>query len=233
MNQVAIQVNNVTKIFGNAPTEFKALSDVSLLLPTGELILIEGPSGCGKTTLLSIIAGILSPTSGEVTVLGQQWTGRSDAERARFRRNHLGFIFQQYHLLPALTAEENVAVPLLAQGLDRTKALKRAFHLLERIDMRLHAAKLPKQLSGGQQQRVAIARALVHEPGLVIADEPTAALDSNTGRQVMDLIKTVAVQSGRAVIVVTHDSRIHSYANRIISMEDGRINRITAVRAEK
>jgi putative ABC transport system ATP-binding protein len=184
---------------------------------------LVGPSGCGKTTLISVIAGLLDPSAGALTVLGQDMRGLRGGEAIRFRRANLGFAFQQYNLLPALTAAENAAVPLLAAGIPRKQAVARASELLLKLGMghRLHS--LPANLSGGQQQRVAIARALVHEPRLVICDEPTSALDHETGEAVITLLRDIAVRPNRAVIVVTHDSRVFDFADRIAHMDDGLI----------
>src|SRR5262252_3581317 len=183
----------------------------------------QGLETGGKTTLISIIAGILTPTSGEIEICGSPITQMSDAAKVAFRRSNIGFIFQQYNLLPALTAAENAAIPLVAAGMPMARAARSAAAILERIGMGAHLAKLPNQLSGGQQQRVAIARALVHAPRLIVCDEPTAALDAESGQTVLEILKDAAIAPDRAVIVVTHDTRIYSFADRIASMEDGRI----------
>jgi putative ABC transport system ATP-binding protein len=189
--------------------------------------MLVGPSGCGKTTLVSIIAGTLEPTAGEVVVLGEDLVAMSNGRKVRFRRENVGFVFQSYNLLPALTAAENAAVPLLIAGWKRRRAVEAAAEVLAELGMGDRLAHLPSELSGGQQQRVAIARALVHRPRLLVCDEPTSALDAENGRLTMELIQRVAVQPGRAVVVVTHDSRIYSFADRIASMEDGRIDAVT------
>jgi putative ABC transport system ATP-binding protein len=196
---------------------------VDLEVASGELTMLVGPSGCGKTTLLSILSGTLKPTGGEVEVMGNVITRMKDSEKVILRRRRIGFIFQQYNLLPALTAAENAAMALVADGMPLKAAAEKARAVLETLGMGPHADKLPRMLSGGQQQRVAIARAIVHEPDLVVCDEPTAALDAETGRQVMELLKEAAAGPGRAVLVVTHDNRIYRYADRIVAMEDGRI----------
>jgi len=188
---------------------------------------LVGPSGCGKTTLLCVIAGLLDRTGGDLTVLGETPDDLSDAERVLFRRKNLGFVFQQYNLLPALTAAENVAVPLLAAEVPRKEALDRARALLSRLGLAKRIQALPSKLSGGQQQRVALARALVHEPRIIVCDEPTAALDHATGETVMELLASNAVQPDRAVIVVTHDSRVFHHADSIARMDDGRIVEVT------
>jgi len=176
--------------------------------------------------LISIIAGILSPSGGEVEICGQNITHMRDAEKVAFRRRNIGFIFQQYNLLPALTVAENAAVPLVASGISMAKATIAASAILGEIGMGDHLGKFPNQLSGGQQQRVAIVRALVHEPKLIVCDEPTAALDADTGRIVLEILKNAALAPDRAVVVVTHDSRIYRFADRIVAMEDGRIGSI-------
>jgi putative ABC transport system ATP-binding protein len=190
------------------------------------LTLLVGPSGCGKTTLISIIAGLLEPTAGTVTVLGTDLAALSDRQKVAFRSASIGFVFQQYNLLPALTAVQNVAVPLLVARVRRRAALARAEAVLEKVGLGERARALPAQLSGGQQQRVAIARALVHEPRLLVCDEPTAALDVRAGHTVLQLLREVAVQPSRAVIVVTHDSRVFPFGDRIIYLGDGHVERV-------
>jgi putative ABC transport system ATP-binding protein len=204
----------------------RALRGIDLEVGLGEMTLLVGPSGCGKTTLLSIIAGLLEPTSGRVTVLGKDLGALSDRQKVVFRGANIGFVFQQYNLLPALTAAENVAVPLLIARQPRRTALERAEAALERVGLGERTRALPAQLSGGQQQRVAIARALVHEPALLVCDEPTAALDAQTGHNVLELLREVAVQPNRAVVVVTHDNRVFPFGDRIIHVSDGRVVRV-------
>jgi putative ABC transport system ATP-binding protein len=223
---LAVVCDGITKEFGEGDSRTVALRGVDLEVPPGELTLLVGPSGCGKTTLISIIAGLLDPTEGEVTVLGSNLTRMSGAAKVAFRGRNIGFVFQQYNLLPALTAAENAAVPLLIAGQPRRAAVARATELLDAFDMGNRARAFPAQLSGGQQQRVAIARALLHEPRLLVCDEPTAALDAQLGQSVMELIRRVAVQADRAVIVVTHDSRVFNFGDRIITMSDGKVDRV-------
>ncbi|MCW5771780.1 MAG: ABC transporter ATP-binding protein [Rhodospirillaceae bacterium] len=218
-----IACRGIVKDFASGGGTIRVLHGIDLDLAAGELAMLVGPSGCGKTTLISIIAGILTPTAGEVRIQGEALARLSDAKKAAFRRRAIGFIFQQYNLLPALTAAENAAIPLLAAKVPESRAVKAAAAVLDRLGMAPHIAKQPRQLSGGQQQRVAIARALVHRPSLIVCDEPTAALDAETGRTVMEMLKSVAVEPGRAVVVVTHDNRIFDFADRIVAMEDGRL----------
>jgi putative ABC transport system ATP-binding protein len=222
-DNVGVRCRNVQKDFGAGETVVQALRGVDFETRFGELSFLVGPSGCGKTTLISIIAGLLDRTAGELSVLGTSVDELSSSERVLFRRRNLGFIFQQFNLLPALTAAENVAVPLIAAGTSRGIAVDRAGALLSQLGLGNRLEALPSTLSGGQQQRVAIARALVHEPRLVVCDEPTAALDHAAGEAVMDLLAANAVRPGRTVIVVTHDARVFHYANSIAHMDDGRI----------
>jgi len=224
----AVSCRGVRKDFGKGENEVRVLRGVDLDVPFGGMTFLVGPSGCGKTTLLSVIAGLLHPGSGDLRVLGVPLSQLRNGRAVEFRRRNLGFVFQQFNLLPALTAAENAAVPLLAAGWDRRKAIAKATALLEDLGLgpRVHAR--PNQLSGGQQQRVAFARALVHDPRLVICDEPTSALDAGSGHQVMELLRRIAVRPDRAVIVVTHDNRIFPFADRIARMNDGVITGITS-----
>src|SRR5712692_9640971 len=222
-SEIAVQCRGVEKAFGNGGGRVLALRGVDLDVRYGGMTLLVGPSGCGKTTLLSVIAGLLNSTSGEVKVLGEEIEQMPGRQQILFRRQNLGFVFQQYNLLPALTAAENGAVPLLAAGMPRRKAVEEPKRLLVSLGMGERVNALPKQLSGGEQQRVSLTRALIHKPRLVGCDEPTAALDADTGHTVMELLAAEAVRPERAVIVVTHDSRIFSFADTIARMDDGRI----------
>ncbi len=213
----------VTKEFGANGTRTLALRGVDAEISAGQLTLLTGPSGCGKTTLISIVAGLLNPTHGKVEVLGSDLAQLSGRRLVEFRAKNIGFVFQQYNLLPALSAAENAAVPLIINGWPRHKAIASARAMLATVGLAHRADSFPSQLSGGEQQRVAIARALIHEPRLLVCDEPTSALDAKSGQTVMELIKQVAVQPGRAVIVVTHDSRVFGFGDRKIEMSDGRI----------
>lgn len=201
----------------------RVLHDINVDINAGDLTYLVGESGSGKTTLISIIAGILYPTEGSVSVFDTQIYELSDNELVNFRLSTIGFIFQQYNLIPTLTAAENAAIPLIANGMKRDEAVRHGQAMLDKLNIANQADKYPRQLSGGQQQRVAIARALIHEPRLIVCDEPTAALDAKSGRRVMDLLREVALAKDRAVIIVTHDNRIFDFADRILTMEDGRI----------
>jgi putative ABC transport system ATP-binding protein len=220
---LAVRCRGVWKTYGSGGESVHALRGVDLEVRSGELMMLVGPSGCGKTTLISIIAGILDQDRGEVLVHGADVKAMKGREKALHRGRTTGFVFQQYNLLPALTAAENAAVPLLVLGEKRKLAVQRAEAMLERVGLADRARSLPSQLSGGQQQRVAIARALVHAPRLVVCDEPTSALDQDTGRRVMELLREVAVAPGRALVIVTHDSRTYHFADRIARMNDGAI----------
>jgi putative ABC transport system ATP-binding protein len=229
---LAVSCRSVRKHFGEGETRIEALRGVEFGARFGELSFLVGPSGCGKTTLISVIAGLLGRTSGDLSVLGVEIDELTPSERILFRRKNVGFLFQQYNLLPAFTAAENVAVPLLIAGMQRKDALERARSLLSRLGLSKRTAALPSELSGGQQQRVALARALVHEPRLIICDEPTAALDHASGEAVMDLLAGNAVHPDRAVIVVTHDTRVFHYAQSIAHMDDGSIGKVTRQEAQ-
>jgi putative ABC transport system ATP-binding protein len=222
----AVHCRGLVKTYGRGEQSVQALRGVDLDVAAGELLLLVGPSGCGKTTLLSVLAGTLQADAGRFTVFGDDVQAMTDGARTRWRSRTVGFVFQSYNLIPTLTAAENVAVPCLLLGRPRREALARARDALAAVGLAERAASRPGELSGGQQQRVAIARALVHEPRLVVCDEPTAALDHGTGQRVMDLLRGVARQRDRSLLVVTHDARIFPFADRIAHMDDGRVERI-------
>ena len=224
----AVACRNLAKVYGAGETTVHALRGIDLAIQPGELMMLVGPSGCGKTTLISIIAGILEGSDGECQVFGADLAAIDPAARAAWRRDHAGFVFQSFNLLPALTAAENVAIPLLIRGTPHAEAMERATEMLDRVGLvnRRHAR--PRQLSGGQQQRVAIGRALVHEPKLVVCDEPTSALDHETGHQVMEVLRSVATGGERTLVVVTHDERIFEFADRVARMDDGRITGVSS-----
>lgn len=220
---LAVSCQAVRKSFGQGEAAVEVLRGVDFQAVQGQLTFLVGPSGCGKTTLISVIAGLLDKSAGRVELFGQNLEALTPQERILFRRKHLGFVYQQFNLLPALTAAENAAVPLLVAGLARRQAVDRAKELLVKLGLEHRLDATPDKLSGGQQQRVTLARALVHEPRLIVCDEPTAALDHATGEAVMELLAENAVHPERAVIVVTHDNRVFRYADIIAHMDDGRI----------
>ena len=221
--EAAICARGIVRDFEAGQTTIRVLHGIDTDIRSGEMTYVVGESGSGKTTLISIMCGILYPTEGEVRVFGTDIYKLTDTQLVTFRLKNIGFIFQQYNLIPSIDAAANAAVPLIAQGLPISEARERAKVLLDKLNIGDQADKLPRQLSGGQQQRVAIARALVHQPRLVVCDEPTAALDARSGRRVMDLLREVAIAPDRACIIVTHDNRIFDLADRIIVLEDGRI----------
>lgn len=229
----AIECRYLKMEFGAAGARQTVLRGINLTADAGQLTMIAGPSGCGKSTLLSILGGLLTPTAGEAIVFGRALSAMSARARAAYRREDVGFIFQQYNLVPALTAAENAAAALIIAGEKREIAVARARATLATLGLGEHCDKFPRQLSGGQQQRVAIARALAHNPRLIICDEPTAALDSATGEAVMEILRDIACDAGRAVIIVTHDTRIFDYADHLIELEDGLVIRDEALRPEE
>ncbi len=213
----------VKKTYHAGGQDVHALRGIDLDVYPGELMMLVGPSGCGKTTLISVIAGILDRDDGECDVFGADYAEMSSGQVTSFRAGNIGFVFQQFNLLPTLTAAENVSVPLLINGMNRRAALEKAGQMLGRVGLGERVNSLPSRLSGGQQQRVAIARALVHEPRLLVCDEPTSALDHQTGHTVMEILRDLALRDGRSVVIVTHDSRIFGFGDRIAHMDDGRI----------
>lgn len=212
--------------YANGTKETKVLSDIDLAIDRGRVHLLMGPSGSGKTTLLSILAGLLAPTSGSVRLLGEDITQMSRSALSKFRLNRLGFVFQGFNLFPALTALENVEVALNLQGVRGGQAAQAALDMLDRVGLGDRAKHRPRDLSGGQKQRVAIARALVTHPQIVMADEPTAALDSKSGHAVMELLRKLAIDDRVTVLMVTHDPRILDIADCVTYLEDGVIRRM-------
>lgn len=221
--QPLIQLRNVTKSYGEGAAAVRAVDDVSLDVSAGEVLLMMGPSGSGKTTLLSIMGAILQATSGSVRILGTELVGLKQSKLPDLRLSNIGFIFQGFNLFPALTAQENVEVALTLKGLSKSAARARAAELLEQVGLSDRRKHHPADMSGGQKQRVAIARALAGEPRIILADEPTAALDSDSGRTVMGILTTLARDRGRAVVIVTHDSRVLHYGTRMVHIADGRL----------
>jgi putative ABC transport system ATP-binding protein len=222
----AVRCAGIVKTYGSGATQVTALRGIDLEVRRGELLMIAGPSGCGKTTLISVMAGILDQDEGLCSLFGTELKSLKPAERTAFRGRAVGFVFQAFNLMPTLTAAENVAVPLLIAGKKRRPSLERAAEVLEQVGLGDRLGSLPSQLSGGQQQRVAIARALVHEPRLIVCDEPTSSLDHQTGHQVLELLRKRALREDRALVIVTHDARIFELADRIARMDDGRVERI-------
>ena len=216
-----VQCSGVRKRFASPEGEKEILRGVTFNLNAGQLVMVEGPSGCGKTTLMSIIGGLLAADEGSCVVLGRDLSTMSPNELAQFRAAHIGFIFQQFYLLPFLSVQENVAMPLIIRRYDRRVALDRARHYLAAVGMAPHARQYPHALSGGQQQRVAIARALVHSPDLIICDEPTSSLDSESAQLVIKQIALLARADGRAVVIVTHDKRLLEYGDVVVSLAGG------------
>ncbi len=226
MASPAIKADELIKWFGEGEAKTVAVNGVSFEAYMGEMFFIEGPSGSGKTTLLSLISGILRPNSGSVHIEGRDiWSMTSD-ELADFRLNRIGFVFQDYHLFPRLTTAENVAIPLILKRQEWNQSIKQAMEYLDVVGIRNRAHLPPVKLSGGEQQRVAIARAIASSPDILIFDEPTASLDGDTGRRILDFVKRNVLNEKRCIVIVTHDSRIFEFADRIMKMEDGRITRI-------
>lgn len=217
----AIVAKGVEKVVKAGQQNIPVLKEVHWEVQKGDIELLMGPSGSGKTTLLSILAGLLTPTSGSVYLLGHDITRMSRKQLAQFRRYHIGFIFQDFNLFPALTAIENIEVGLQLKGIRGGEARKQAQRMLDQVGLGDKAHTLPRNLSGGQKQRVAIARALAGHPELIMADEPTASLDSHSGHQVMELLRRLAKEEGSTVLIVTHDPRIADVADRIAHIEDG------------
>ncbi|MBC7241370.1 MAG: ABC transporter ATP-binding protein [Anaerolineae bacterium] len=218
-----VQTENLTRIYGSGETAVTALDHVNLSVNEGEFLAVMGPSGCGKSTLLHLIGGLDRPTEGRVVLAGQDLTQLDDDSLTLLRRRKIGFVFQFFNLIPVLTALENVALPLLLDGVPAKEARQRAVEWLERMGLGERLLHRPDQLSAGQQQRVAIARAMVTEPALILADEPTGNLDTRAGDDIANLLRQTVNQWGRTVLMVTHDPRIAAYADRIVFLKDGRI----------
>jgi putative ABC transport system ATP-binding protein len=218
-----IEARDVVKVLGRGAAQVRALAGVSLALRAGELALLMGPSGSGKTTLLSVLGCMMTPTDGAIFVRGRSTHGLDAEALTRIRREHVGFVFQSYHLFPTLTAAQNVRLALDVRGRRARGARARAREALTEVGLAPKLRSYPRELSGGEQQRVAIARATVGDPSVILADEPTAALDGKNGHAVMTILARIAKTQGRAVLVVTHDTRLLPFADRIIHIEDGRI----------
>ena len=215
------KLSDVTRVYKIGEVETRALNGVSLSIQSGEFTSLVGPSGSGKTTLLQLIGCLDQPTSGKVVINGKETTNLNRNQRADLRKETIGFVFQFFALIPTLTAYENVEMPLLLNGRSPAERKQRVMELLEAVDVTNRAHHRPDQLSGGQQQRIAVARALATDPKLILADEPTANLDSENGKQVMDLMKKLNKDTGVTFVFATHDSRVISYAERVVTLEDG------------
>jgi putative ABC transport system ATP-binding protein len=223
--RAAISVRQLTKKYDEGATGTLALRGIDFDVREGELLMLMGPSGSGKTTLLSIMGCILTATSGSVRIAGREVAGLREKELPALRLEHIGFVFQGFNLFPTLTAGENVELMLDLKKIPAAQSKRRAQELLDQVSLAEKYSSFPADLSGGQKQRVAIARALAGDPGIILADEPTAALDSHTGRTVMEMMSDLAHKSGRAVVIVTHDSRVLHFADRIVKIEDGMITK--------
>lgn len=223
MSARVVAAAGVSKAYGEGAQRVQALRPTNFQVDRGEFVMVAGPSGSGKSTLLAIISGLLTPSAGEVKVLGRDIRALSRDAFDRFRLEHFGFVFQGFHLLPALTALEQVSIVLERQGLQRDAARRRASATLEQVGLGARIENLPSELSGGEKQRVAIARALAKQPQIIFADEPTSALDSENGRQITRMLRAAALEEGASVVCVTHDPRLIEHATRVVRMEDGAI----------
>ena len=229
---IALRAENVTKIYGSDADSVTAVDDVSFDVLEGEFIALVGPSGSGKTSMLAMLAGLLMPTHGKVLIEGHEMSRMGDRQRTKFRRQAIGFTFQSNNLVPYLTAQDNVELMLRLNGKHSKASVQRSVELLERLGLSNRLDHFPSELSGGQQQRVAIARALIHEPAVVLADEPTASLDSTLAHQVVGTFANLIHEQNRAGIMVTHDMRMTKYVDKVILMKDGKISRIIEDRTE-
>lgn len=223
MNKIAIKCKGIKKSYGTDENRVDALKSTDLEIYKNQLTLLVGPSGSGKTTLISIIATILTPDEGELLLLNQHVQQMTADEKAHFRRENIGIVFQSFFLIPSLTTAENVALPLIVGGMDEETAIKKAVELLDKVHLAHRAHMPPTSLSKGQQQRVAIARAMINDAAIIICDEPTSSLDHVSGFEIMEFLHALAQHTEKAVLVVTHDPRIFSYADRIIPMSDGEL----------
>lgn len=227
-----IELKEIYKQYEVGEASVHAVDGVSLAVKRGEFVCISGRSGSGKSTLLSLLAGMESPTDGEIVILGEHMERMNERQRGQFRRAHIGFVFQSYNLLPQLNAWENVAMPLQIRGMPLAERKKRAMEMLDMVGLLSHAKHRPSELSGGQQQRVGIARAVITRPDIVFADEPTGNLDTKTGRQIMELLLRIFREWGTTLLMVSHDEELARYADREIKLLDGRIDEIT-IRRER
>lgn len=221
--KTVIRVKDLYKVYRVGDSKVKALNGVDFTIQKGEFCSIVGTSGSGKSTLLNMLAGLEKPTKGQIVIAGEHIEKKSENQLVKFRREHIGFIFQSFNLMPALSAVENVALPLTFQGMDKAKRLEKASQVLDLVGLSKHKNHKPTQMSGGQQQRVGIARALVVNPQIIFADEPTGNLDSHTSAEVMELIRTIIHEQNQTLVMVTHDDHLAGFADRIFRISDGKI----------
>lgn len=221
--QPLFELRGVSRIYGEGSREVRAVEAIDLQIDPGEFLVVAGPSGSGKTTLLQLLGALDRPTEGEILFEGRDLAQLPDAELTRLRLETIGFVFQQFNLIPTLTARQNVEAALAPQGLPRSEREQRASELLEAVSLGARHAHLPSELSGGEQQRVSIARALANRPRVLLADEPTGNLDSATGDEIVGLLRSISDQRGQAVVLITHDAAIASRAGRVVRMQDGRV----------
>jgi putative ABC transport system ATP-binding protein len=225
MSEPIVEAKNITRVLGAGAGQVRALKNIDLSLTGGKLTMLMGPSGSGKTTLLSILGCMMTPTEGTVHICGTPATGKDSEALAKIRRDHIGFVFQSFHLFPTLTAAENIRLALDVRGERGAMARQKTREVLTRVGLPHKNDAFPHDLSGGEQQRIAIARAIVAEPAIVLADEPTAALDGANGQAIMGILSAIAKEKSRAVLVVTHDTRLLGFADRIVQIEDGMLAR--------
>ena len=230
--KTVIRVKDLYKVYRVGDSKVKALNGVDFTIQKGEFCSIVGTSGSGKSTLLNMLAGLEKPTKGQIVIAGEHIEKKSENQLVKFRREHIGFIFQSFNLLPALSAVENVALPLTFQGMDKAKRLEKAAQVLDLVGLSVHKHHRPTQMSGGQQQRVGIARALVVNPQIIFADEPTGNLDSHTSAEVMELIRKIIHEQNQTLVMVTHDDHLAGFADRIFRISDGKIVSIEAGREQ-
>ena len=228
MEEIAVKCKGLKKTFSLDSIQVNALQGIDLEVKKGELMMLVGPSGSGKTTLISIMAGVLKQTEGECLVFGKDINNLKEEEKITYRGANIGFLFQAFNLIHTLTCQENIAIPLILNGIDKKQAMAEAKEILTKVDLEERERNFPLQLSGGQQQRVAIARSLIHKPKLIVCDEPTSFLDHENGRKVLQILKNIVVAEKLTLVVVTHDVRIFEFADRIAHIEDGKITTITA-----
>lgn len=223
MNQITIECKNIKKSFGQGETIVKTLRGIDLVVHENEMVMLMGPSGSGKTTLISIIGGILNQDEGECLILNKPINSLNSYEKTKFRGKNIGFMYQYFNLVPTLTALENASIPLLLNGYTRKEATDKTAELLESMGLERQIYRIPSDLSGGEQQRVAIARACIHQPKIILCDEPTSFLDHELGQKIMQLLVDIKNKNDCTIIVVTHDPRILDFADRILEIEDGKI----------